>query len=231
MVGDNFNTLIGKIKNQLDLVAEKEGNSVLAGIELGKLYVDLRTKVRPRQWEKTLRGLNVNPRVASRYLTIGGSWWATGQALGTVLLAQMPCDVQKLESLSRLSPESLPTCLKLIDCKTGSRGAVISAVKRLLNESPAASEERQVTVKILKKRWDDYIHRIVDAIDSLDDQDIDEQARQELLDEFLAKFTEVEEALQPEEAVEDQSTTLGNESSSTEEDDGRGEQHDDQQAA
>jgi len=195
MPADGFNTLISKIRGQLSRVAENEGAAIVSVIELALLYVELREKVRKRQWEKTVTDLGVCPRFAGRYLHIGASWWTQAQALSSDLLAQLPCDVHKLEWLSKLSREDLLACLKLVDCKTCSRGAVIKAVQRMLGVTRAASEEQPVTVKELRKRWADYIRRMVDAIDRLT---VDDQTREQLLDELQSQFAEVEESLNPE---------------------------------
>jgi len=197
---DNVKALVSEIKARLDKVAEKEGAVILSIIELADLYGKLRKSVRDSQWEKRLAELGQHPRVVSRYLSIGRSWWGSNVARVSTFLPQMPIDVHKLEWLAKLSPEELPYCVKLIDCKHSSRGAVIQAVQRMIGERPAASEDRHTSVKDLKKRWSDYIRRMVSAIDNLGDRDVDGKVRQDLWDEMQAKFAEVEKILNPEEA-------------------------------
>jgi len=202
-----FDTLIAEIKARISLTAEQEGHAILSVIELARLYVRLKNSVRKHQWEKTLGELGVNPRVASRYLLIGERWSTPENTPCSAILSQLPCDVHKLEWLARVNPEELSSILKIVDCKTGSRGAVIRGVQRLLGERPAASDERQSTVEDVKKRWSDYIRRTVDAIYSLPDPDVDGEARQQLLEALQVQFAEVEDALLPSGDSDDQPQT------------------------
>jgi hypothetical protein len=195
-MSQRLSALVDKIKAALQKMDQDHAAVVLQAIELGRLFVALRKKVRRGVWEKTLKDLGFDPRVVCRYLALGESWW-TNQAIGPDLLAQLPCDPHKLVWLCRLSPEELPNFLKVVDCKDGSRGAVIKAVQQIRGEKPPASAEQQVTIQALKKRWADYVNRMVAAIDSLPEETVDEQTRQQLRDELYAKFAELEEALEP----------------------------------
>jgi len=187
--------LVEDIKVLIGVVAKAEGKAVLHTIELAGRYVQLRGSVRNGRWLKVLEGLKVSPRVASRYLAIGDTWWVQDQPPGADLLAQLPSDLCKLEQLAKLSPEELPKFLSVVPCKTCGRGKVIKLVESWIGEKPSASADQKVTVKDLKKRWADYVRRMVNAIGSLDDQAADDEIRGQLLADLEAKFSEVEEAL------------------------------------
>jgi len=141
--------------------------------------------------------MGVEPRVAQRYLNIGGGCLSQEDNLPEDLLKLLPCDLDKLEAISELAFEQVPDFLKLIDCKHASRGAVRVAVKRLRGDQPAASDEPPVSVKDVKKRWQDYVRRMVEAIAKLPDGDVDNEVRKHLLDEFASTFAELEDLLSP----------------------------------
>jgi hypothetical protein len=191
-------SLVHNIKARLEEMAKSEGETVRHAIELARLFTELKQQVGRRNWERTLQELGISPRVACRYLAIGNSWWLD-QPLGPEVLALLPCDLQKLESLSRLSPPFLEVVIKAIDCKEASRGAVISAVHKVLGDEPAAPKGREITVEKLKNQWEGYVRRMVDVIEDIQDEDFDEETRQLVWNELQAKFAEVEELLYPQE--------------------------------
>jgi hypothetical protein len=202
--------LIEKIKAQTFKTAKSEGAAVLETIELGRLYKALKTRVKKGLWAKTLKGIDVEARVADRYITIGESWWAADQTHGSdsLPLDLLPCDLHKLCWICRLTPEQLSNFLKIFDCKRSSRGTVIKAVQRLKGDQRPASEDQPVTVKTLKKKWKYYVGLTVQAICNLKDGEIDETVRQELLDEMLASFSDVEEALAPSQPAQDEAAAF-----------------------
>jgi len=191
---DPVTGLVEDIKVLTTKMAKAEGNAVLHVIELARLYVELRQSVKKRQWERTLTELGVSLRVASRYLVIGESWWLQDPP-GSDELTLLPCDLEKLEQLSKLSPHHLPVVLQAVRCKEVSRGAVISAVQRVLGGKPPAPADDEVTVKSLKKKLSGYVRRFVNVIEELREEDLDAQARQDLWGELQAEFSEVEAAL------------------------------------
>jgi len=187
-------TWIAEIKKCTSKLEDIDGMSILKIIELASLYIHLQANVRPKQWGKTLEELGVHVRVANRYLIIGGSWWPKHPP-GPELLSLMPNDVHKLEWIARLPSESLATFLRTIDCREGSRGAVIAAVQRVLGTRKKSPKAPKMTWQDLKKRWSDYVDRMIDAIDNLGDQEIDETCCKELVDSLRAKYVEMEDAL------------------------------------
>jgi hypothetical protein len=199
-------TIVEKIKAELGTAAHKEGQAVLSVIETARLFVELKQSAGKRAWERSLRELDIHPRTAYRYLVIGQCGWTSSLTQGSHLLTQLPCDLQKLEWLSRLSQDQLAHLLKVVSCKDASRGCVIQAVQRLIGEQPSASEERQITIDVLKKRWANYVNRLVEDIEDLVTEEIDATTRQQLLEEFSSKFYEIEEMLTPREVSLEQAS-------------------------
>jgi hypothetical protein len=190
-------TLVAEIKACTSKLEKNEEKSLLSVIQLAGLYLELRQKVKSRQWQSTLADLGISPRVVSRYLKIGQRW-CTGTPLSSELLTKLPYDVHKLEWLAKLSPEKLARCVGAIDCKQSTRGAIIKLVKELLGESQAAPQATRVTVQDLKKRWSGYVDRMVTAVGNVDLHTVDDQSRVQLLAELHAKFSELAEALNTE---------------------------------
>jgi len=196
-MANQITTLIEKIKVELGLMAHKEGQAVLSVIEKARLFVELKQSAGKRAWERSLRELDIHPRIAYRYLVIGQCGWTRSLTQGSHLLTQLPCDLQKLEWLSKLNQEQLPTFLKVVPCKDASRGCVIQAVQRMIGEQPSASDDRQITIDVLKKRWANYVNRLVEDIEDLVTEEIDATTRQQLLEELTSTFCEIEEILTP----------------------------------
>jgi len=219
MANTAINVLIDKIKAGPKKIADLEKSSVVEIFELARNLVELRRRVSRGKWAKTLPALGICPRVVCRFLAIGESCLVTQGLLDAELLCQLPADLHKLEWVAKLSLEELKPFLKLIHCKEDSRHAVIHAVQRMIGYIPPAPKEQQASVKHLKKRWADYVSRMVKAIEGLDDQDVDDQTLQQLKDEFLTKFTEVEDALSPQEEVPPSDVVLDESSSDVNEED------------
>jgi len=194
---NNVSALVAEIKTCTSKLSQDEGGVVLTVLQLAGLYVELRKTVQKGDWQKTLAELKASPRVVSRYLKIGKSWCA-GTPVSTALVTKLPYDLHKLEWLSKLSPQNLAKCLESIDCKQGTRAAVIQVVKELLGEGQAALEAPKMTVQEITKRWSGYIDRMVTAIGNVDLQAVDDQRRRQLLDELYAKFCELEDAINTE---------------------------------
>jgi len=225
----SIGTLVKEIQTLTNKMASTEGKAVLHAIELSRCYTALRKQVKNRQWEKTLAALGTTPRVACRYLVISKSWWIK-QAPGPELLALMPCDLHKLEALSKLEQQALSVLLKAVNCKDSSRGEVISAVDGVLGvpHTPSADDD-EVTLSDLKKRWEGSIRKIIADIEDLDNEDLDDEAREDLWTDLSKKFSEVEAALYPPEE-EDPDASSG---PSDDEDDELGDEtdEDDEEAA
>jgi len=199
-VPTNIDTLVEGIKVLNSKMDKAEGKAVLHTIELASMYVELRQNVKNRQWERTLKEVGISPRVASRYLTIGESWWLDQQP-GPDELARLPWDLEKLESLSKLSVEALPIVLKSINPRQDSRGAVKAAVQRVTGGSPSEPADDEITVKKLQKQLSNYVHCMVNVIEDLEEHDLDDEAKEELWNTLQATFSEVKQVLHPSEEV------------------------------
>jgi hypothetical protein len=185
-------SLIEQIRVESEKMATSEGAAVLHAIELAKLYGVLRDSVTGRRWAKSLAELGISPRVAARYLKISESWWGT-RTPGSDILSLLPCDLHKLEWISRLSESALPVFVKTLKCKDVSRGEVISAVQALLGEQPGSpARNDSVTVQQLRRAWSQNIKGLLAVAEDLTELDAEE--RQQVWDEFLAEFARVEQA-------------------------------------
>jgi len=202
MPADNVSRIVDAIRVQMKKIEDNASASVLSIIDLANLYTQLRESVRTWHWKEKLSELGVSERVACRYLKIGEGWW-TRDSIEPAVLAQLPCDIHKLEWLSRLEPAPLKEALRFIDCRQASRGAVIKAVQRRLGIRQEVAKPRRVSFAKVMQLCSASIHQMVDAIDNLDPEEVKEEERKALLDELYAQFDDVEEALLPDSEVEE----------------------------
>ena len=119
--------LVQKIQTLDHRLARSEDEAVAATNEKGQLLTDLKACAK-RTWGKRLGEVGLNPRVASRLMSVG-AWGRDFGPVGSDLLAKLPQDVQKLEWLVKLAPESLRQFVEDIDCRAKPRATVIKAVK------------------------------------------------------------------------------------------------------
>jgi len=183
-----------QIVEEMEQLHQGEGCLVLKAINLGRLFVALKSSVRRNCWLKELKKLNYDERIVRRYLIIGDSWWIAPPPTGRELLTRLPYDLQKLEWLCRLSQEKLDQLSSCRDLREDSRSEVISRVKQLLGVKGGTSEISEPSLADLQKRFDTNVIRILDAIDELPDETTDQQ-RLEILDTLTKGFKEIEESL------------------------------------
>ena len=194
--------VIEQIMAEKRRIAEAEGNLIANAIRLGKLFAELRA-VAKRRWQRELEDLGFSPRVVSRYLKLGTSWWAENATQGSDFLAQLPNDLHKLEYLCRLTREQLVQFLAIVDCRECSRSELIAMVQRLLGEKvQATSTTAKRSIDTILKDWDRSVSRILDAIDGLGDEAKAEESRMRLSEGLHKRFSEVEEILNPVEEAE-----------------------------
>jgi Protein of unknown function (DUF3102) len=119
-------------------IERDDGRVLRKKIEVGKKLRELRQLITSK-WQKHLKSIGVSPRSASRYMRISdelGHMVADLDDGGDVpeLLHRMPDDVQKLETLCRLSPRKLDALSKTLDFKAATRGMLIQAVNEKLGK-------------------------------------------------------------------------------------------------
>jgi len=192
------NQVVERIKEKSQAIAKTEQQFVLDVIDLGRLFVTLKENVKRFRWLKELKDLKCHPRVVSRYLIIGYSWWGN-QTPGSNILAKLPSDLHKLEWLCRVTPDQLKHLLVNLDCRELSRDEVIEAVQRNLGQSTkVARKAARLSVEEVAKRWDDYVDRTLNAIDLLDEDDVEnEEGIQQFLERLEAGVAAIRETLQP----------------------------------
>jgi len=197
-MNNDISVLIQKIKDAMSLAAVDEGKVVLHHIELARLYSELRGLVKRRKWEETLKGIGVSPRVANRYLAIAKGWWVARE-LAPDLLSKLPCDVHKLEQLSKLTVEQLTAVTTSLDCKDCSRAQVTESVIRWIGDKPNLSTDEDEIAKALKKRWSSHSKAMVTVATDVFEEGFQPSERKKLLDELYANMAEIEKALFPDE--------------------------------
>jgi len=191
-----------QIAEEMEQLHHGEGCLVLKAINLGRLFVALRSSVRRNCWLKELKKLNYEERIVRRYLAIGDSWWIAPQPSGLELLTRLPYDLHKLEWLCRLSQEQLEKLSSCRNLQEDSRAEVISWVKKHLGIEGETSDTSEPSVADIRKRFDITVIRILDAIDDLPEETTDEQ-RLEILEALTKGFKEIEEALMADANQED----------------------------
>jgi hypothetical protein len=144
-VGDSANVtkLLNEIQKEQDKIARCEGDIVAAHVRLARRLHELR-QLANGDWGKQLKKINMNPRVASRYLKIGKHWQDEISLKESDLLQCLPTDLLKLEWLCRPSIDQLSNLLNELDCKKATRSKVISAVREALGEEPLGQRDADV---------------------------------------------------------------------------------------
>jgi hypothetical protein len=148
----NYDDMIIDIQTCIDEYVGIEGDCVLVVFELGEMLAQLKACVkRDGLWAESAALLGYSVRYADRLVAIGESGWAT-QTPADEVLAQLLSDVEKLEWLSKLTPEQLSIVLKGCNVKEATRGKVIAEVKKQIGERPSASAPQEVTVTKVKRK-------------------------------------------------------------------------------
>jgi hypothetical protein len=191
-------SLIETIRAKSESIASGEGNLVQLVIDLAKDFVALKQQCK-RRWLRELSKLGYHPRVASRYLAVGNSWWCDSVSpIGTHLTQRLPYDLHKLAALSQLSREDLEELLKDIDPQREGRSRVIKAVQR--RQGIRAETERKakkISGEDLLRKWDKYVGSTLDAIEVLGEDAATEAGRKELARKMEEQFFEIQDALDP----------------------------------
>jgi hypothetical protein len=145
-VTTRYDELILESRTCIEDYNGRERDCALAVIELGKMLAHLKACVkRDRLWAETVALLGYSVRYAGRLVVIGESGWAT-QTPADEVLAQLPSDVEKLEWLSKLTPEQLSIVLKGCNAKEADYGEVIAEVTEQHCERLLASAPQEVSV-------------------------------------------------------------------------------------
>jgi hypothetical protein len=208
---DSITSIVNQIDEQTKALAKAEGDQVLRVLRIARLFVKLKREAKPLQWQKEVRARGYDPRVVRRYLLLGASWLGSPETPEREIPQGLPYDMLKLEWLCRLSREQLASMREFIDVCKVSRTAVIEAVRRRLGEPQRAqSGAVKPNVQAIKKRCDDAVTRIFEAIDGLGHSAAEDEVRQQLAVDLAARFAEIEEALQaPRGAEADDSSETG----------------------
>jgi hypothetical protein len=149
---------------KLDLrLARNEDEAVAATIEKGQLLLDLKACAN-RGWGKRLGELGLNPRVASRLMSIG-AWGREFGPIGSDLLGKLPRDAHKLEALAKLAPGPLRELVDDLDCREKPRASVLKAVEEVLGQvrPPAEAHGRGTSLGAIQK----LLTRLIDQLDRL----------------------------------------------------------------
>jgi len=191
--------LLAKIQETEQKIHKVEGQALELIIEQSRHLAKLRKKTR-KNWLRDLKSINFSPRVASRYLTIA-KHWGPNKTPESDLLASLPFDLLKLEWLCRLKQADLKKLCDETDLRQTDRGTVINEVKLLLGEKV---EIKKITVKAVKKSWENCRETVLTNLVELDPQERNEFI-EELMngwEDFINDLREVDE----DESISDEST-------------------------
>jgi len=183
--------LVELIRVRTEILARAGGKQIEDILKIASWFTALRQEVSERQWLKDVDSLSYDREEALQYVAVGMAEWVADPTHVSYPMDKLPFCLHKLEWLAKLSTARLKDVLASIDCRKQSRSAVIGAVTRSLRrdgrEAEAAvgepSKMVQATDEGIQRRFDDFVTLFG-------------QHRQ-LLDNLLAKFTAVEDALFP----------------------------------
>jgi hypothetical protein len=186
--------IIAQFKEKEELLHKHDTNSLEIVIEQARLMVQLRVKAR-KNWEDTCKKkLNLDPRVARRYLKVGEKWSDQNRTPGSDLLATLPSDLHKLEALCQLTVDQLKTLSGQIDLRKVERAEVIAKVKALVGKGGEEKPDSSPVLAVLN-RWDAFATRVVKDVKNLDQAGRQEFAEE--LDDLVQRLQEgVHDALQ-----------------------------------
>jgi hypothetical protein len=168
-------------------LAKTEDDTVLRLVEKGQNLIALKA-CGERDWRRRLNRLALNPRVATRLMTIG-RW---GQEIGlneSDRIPGLPQDPLKLEWLAKLDREQVQALVGHLDCRAESRPTVIQEVKKLLGQAVPTTKPtaRKTTIEAIEKRLA-QLSPLIDRIDSASrDGEAAERVRG-LLDDMARKL-------------------------------------------
>jgi len=199
----DLSTLVQQIKAVQQAIQGDESNIVLRMVELGELLIRLRRKG-GGDWGRHASELGYPPRIATRYMLLGKSWWANNRLRESGLTKELPTDLLKLEWLCRLTHEQLVEGLNNWRCREWSRSQLIDAVKLKLDFKAKVKPVQAVTIDRIREECDKFVERVLEAIETSPEEMADPTARQRLLDELQSKFAEVERVLDSSEEVGEQ---------------------------
>jgi hypothetical protein len=189
-------------------VASQEGDVVATLFRIGALLVQLKEQAK-RTWTAQVKELGYHPRVARRLQKLGSSPLSQNGLDESALLQRLPTDLLKLEWICRLEPKSLTEILTAVDCKAGSRTAVIDAAKAALN-IPRKPRLR-ANVQGLLQAFDRFLGRVQAAVTECGDGEDGQELRLQLgtgLTDGFEKLREILDAGRPADA-EEQGTDEG----------------------
>ncbi|MBM4070271.1 MAG: hypothetical protein FJ271_15145 [Planctomycetes bacterium] len=182
-----LNQIVERFKEKAELLRKSDEAAVLVVIDQGRLMVQLRTKAR-KNWEKTCEEkLQINKRVARRYVKIGEKWSSPDRTPGSDMVGKLPSDLHKLEVLCDLSLEQLKTLADQSDLRKRERTEVIATVKALLGKT-AEDQSAPNPVLTVLNRWDGFVAKLVKDVKKLDDAGRKEFAEE--LDDLLQQLRE-----------------------------------------
>lgn len=156
--------LLKKICVAQKQIDKQEGRVLSSHITMGQLLADLRPLAK-KTWAKQLDVIEMSPRVASRYVKLGDSWFGR-IGLSESDSTRLPVDLMKLEWLCRVPQDQLSGLLDKIDCKKATRSEVIAAVRDALGETKPT---RTVSAVQVVER---LLRRLLNTVRELGHQDL-----------------------------------------------------------
>jgi hypothetical protein len=182
--------LLDKIRTERQKIDGLEGDVVACHIRLGVRLTELRMLAKGT-WGRQLKAIDINPRVASRYLKIARHWPNDIGLIESDLLPRLPTDLLKLEWLCRLPLPRLGELLNELDCKKAARSQVIAAVREALGENPPAEDEQDVE-KFVQR----LVQRFARSVEQLGEKFPDPGQQNRARELLAAGLMQVHDALQ-----------------------------------
>jgi hypothetical protein len=188
----SLTALLQEIRAEQHKVDAQEGDVVAALFRIGALLVRLKQQAQ-RAWTAQVKDLGYHPRVARRLQKLGSSPLAENGLAESALLQRLPTDLMKLEWLCRLKPKPLSKVLAAVDCKAGSRKAVIDAAKTTLN-IPKRPRPR-ANVRGLLQAFNRFVGRVQSAVAECGDGEDGQELRRQLGTGLADGFDKLREIL------------------------------------